>query len=612
MKKVVVSILVAAGGLLAAVSCGDDPSPTAPSPVPAPGAPPAAAGGGRAALLQPAAHGDVRGLQPGSGGDASSFNAYDFEVSWDGSMLHLALIEDEMRSMREASKPHRNRRITVGTCPVEPHHALQSCGDPIWSGTRVLAGRLELPPIPLASCAGWLVVSAAELSDDRYDGWRNAPCPNPDGGTVGSDGSGETWSEDPGTRTPDRVQRTVNEAVSAAGGLTPGGDPVSVAEVGALFEETEGTTGDDFRGASSAPTVATVVITDNPHVEITPVGAGRTTIEVVFLRSGASIEFDVDVEPVPHLWIVDPGDKRYRRGETITPFSFDVRGPRGSEAVTVEVTVTVRGLPPGLRWSEGRVSGTVTADARPGGYEVLVTATAGGRPRDHERVFTIYVARPGPPTWILLADSLTQRRRDMFSGVPSFQSPGPGPDPYGDTGFHGGSLRKRDPPIRWARWYYEEGSDPQWTIVQVYLGDCPRCKYHVGWSGPNGVGIDGCYVYGANWPGDSMTWYAYRAARGRVFTSGTKAGEGRAELLDSSAPVRFLDGAGNPIARVPAGYDDDPARLFTMRIRRYTHKDVIPLTLFQVACGMVPPPRGELWEHTVPAPPPAAVVPPGP
>ena len=226
-KKIVVSILAAAAGVLAAASCGDHLAPTAPNLVPAAGPPPpaAAAGGGspavppaRQADLRPAARADVRGLQPGqwTHGD---FNAYDFEASWDGSMLHLALIEDEMRSMREASKPHRNRLITVGTCPVEPHHKLQSCGAPIWSGTRMLAGRLELPPIPLAECAGWIIVNAAELSDDLYDGWRNAPCPDPDDETgTGSDGSGDGWPEYPEPETnpeepEERVGREVTETL---------------------------------------------------------------------------------------------------------------------------------------------------------------------------------------------------------------------------------------------------------------------------------------------------------------------------------------------------------------------------------------------------------------
>ena len=109
------------------------------------------------------------------------------------------LVEDEMRSMREASMPHRNRLITVGVCPTaEPHHALQWCGDPIWRDSMVLSGRLELPAIPLASCEGWVIVQAAELSDDKYDGWRNAPCPASDGNSMtGSDGTGAGWPEYP-------------------------------------------------------------------------------------------------------------------------------------------------------------------------------------------------------------------------------------------------------------------------------------------------------------------------------------------------------------------------------------------------------------------------------
>lgn len=141
---------------------------------------------------------DADNLRPD---DRSGFNAYDFHASYDGSRLNLVLEEDAMRRMREASKPHRNRLITVGICPVEPHHVLQACGDPIWQGSMRLAGRLELAPIPLASCEGWIVVNAAELSDDKYDGWRNAPCPASDGESMtGSDGTGAEWSDPPRPR----------------------------------------------------------------------------------------------------------------------------------------------------------------------------------------------------------------------------------------------------------------------------------------------------------------------------------------------------------------------------------------------------------------------------
>ena len=123
------------------------------------------------------------------------YNAYDFTATYDGSMLSLVLVEDEMRSMRQASKPHRNRMITVGICPSEPHHISQACGDPIWQGSMRLADSLALPSIPLAACNGWIVVNAAEMFDDRYDGWRNAPCPRPDGAPVGSDGTGDVWPD---------------------------------------------------------------------------------------------------------------------------------------------------------------------------------------------------------------------------------------------------------------------------------------------------------------------------------------------------------------------------------------------------------------------------------
>ena len=187
--------VVAFTAALVAVGCGDTDGPTAPT---APMAAQRASQSGAPAVLPArfdAPAGAGSSLAPRSIDD---FNAYDFEAAWDGSMLSLALIEDEMRSMREASKPHRHRRITVGTCPVEPHHALQACGAPIWEGTRRLADRLELPPIPLAECGGWIIVNADELSDDATDGWRNAPCPSPDGeSVVVSDGTGEEWPEYP-------------------------------------------------------------------------------------------------------------------------------------------------------------------------------------------------------------------------------------------------------------------------------------------------------------------------------------------------------------------------------------------------------------------------------
>lgn len=219
LDNVIVGAFIVGVASFVLTGCGGSDSPTAPS---APAAAADGAGGVRQHAVPPSPPGndgyapatpasfDADGLRP----DASGFNAYDFEASWDGSMLRLALIEDRMRDMREASKPHRNRMITVMHCPVEPHHALQSCGEPIWNGSRILRGRLELPPVPLASCAGWIVVYAAELSDDKYDGWRNAPCPAASDGesgesgepavTTGSDGTGTGWPTYPERERPTR------------------------------------------------------------------------------------------------------------------------------------------------------------------------------------------------------------------------------------------------------------------------------------------------------------------------------------------------------------------------------------------------------------------------
>ena len=219
-------------------------------------------------------------------------------------MLSLALVEDEMRSMREASKPHRMRRVTVEYCPVEPHHALQSCGTALWTGRVRLAGRVELDPIALPACEGWIVVHADELFDDAWDGWRNAPCPSAGAGEVGSDGSGDGWPDYPDPVQPaetgrSRVQRTVDATIAAAGGLVAGRGQLDVVNVVNLFKGTEGTTGDDYTPTSSAPAVATVAMTDNPRVRVTPLGAGTATIEVVFLRTGERVEFSVTVSAPP-------------------------------------------------------------------------------------------------------------------------------------------------------------------------------------------------------------------------------------------------------------------------------------------------------------------------
>ena len=106
-------------------------------------------------------------------------------------------------------------------------------------------------------------------------------------------------------RSSETVRTNVDAAISASGRVVPGVDPVDV-DVADLFEGTEGTEGADFSVSSSDTSVATVEITSNPRVKITPVGVGTATITVtgsgdasVQFEEGASVEFDFTVDEVP-------------------------------------------------------------------------------------------------------------------------------------------------------------------------------------------------------------------------------------------------------------------------------------------------------------------------
>ena len=94
----------------------------------------------------------------------------------------------------------------------------------------------------------------------------------------------------------------------------------------------------------------------------------------------------------PALEIIDPGDKTYAQGETITSFGIPVinvgvgKSPGGAkrafsdpDSVTVIEgqlpTVTVGGLPSGLSYTSRKVQGTVSADAAVKTYNVAINAT---------------------------------------------------------------------------------------------------------------------------------------------------------------------------------------------------------------------------------------------
>ena len=199
---VLVLVLVSFGFM--SFGCGESDSPTAPSSASSTTMAEAPSFGPSTSVRTTPASFTPDNLKPSGGArtdDEGRYNAYDFYASWDGAMLSVRLVEDNMRAMREASRPHRTRRIEVQSCPAEPgYHGQRDRGCvQIWSGSLMLSGTVNLDPIPLEACPGWLTVHAAELSDDKgnRNGYRNAPCPADDETEVGSDGSGDGWPSYP-------------------------------------------------------------------------------------------------------------------------------------------------------------------------------------------------------------------------------------------------------------------------------------------------------------------------------------------------------------------------------------------------------------------------------
>ena len=70
--------------------------------------------------------------------------------------------------------------------------------------------------------------------------------------------------------------------------------------------------------------------------------------------------------------ITDPGDKTYDQGEAITAFAIEV-----NDADNDTLTVNVTGLPSGLSYSNGQVSGTVSETAAVKDYTATITASDG-------------------------------------------------------------------------------------------------------------------------------------------------------------------------------------------------------------------------------------------
>ena len=104
---------------------------------------------------------------------------------------------------------------------------------------------------------------------------------------------------------------------------------------------------------------------------------------------------------VASLTVTAPEDKSYERGETITAFEVEVSGG--------PATVVLTGLPVGLSYANGSVSGTVSASAAVGSYKVAIAA-ADGAGDTASAEFTIYVTETE-----LAATGATPSQGNLFS-----------------------------------------------------------------------------------------------------------------------------------------------------------------------------------------------------
>ena len=89
------------------------------------------------------------------------------------------------------------------------------------------------------------------------------------------------------------------------------------------------------------------------------------------VNTAVTLTFTVTVRKNTPSAITNPGSKSYLQGETITPFAIEVTDAEDTPSVTVT------GLPDGLSYSSGTVSGTLAADATVRDYAVTITADDG-------------------------------------------------------------------------------------------------------------------------------------------------------------------------------------------------------------------------------------------
>ncbi len=139
--------------------------------------------------------------------------------------------------------------------------------------------------------------------------------------------------------------------------------------------------------------VVTVSVSDGLGADGNADAAVDATVEVTI---GVTDVDESVAEPNGPPSVTAPADKEYRQGETIASFAIAVSDPDGDA-----VEVSLSGLPGGLSYSGGKVSGTVSSDATAATYTVTITASDGVNAAVTAE-FDIEVSEPG--VLVLLAD----------------------------------------------------------------------------------------------------------------------------------------------------------------------------------------------------------------
>ena len=128
------------------------------------------------------------------------------------------------------------------------------------------------------------------------------------------------------------------------------------------------------------------------------------------VNPAVSATFTITITPNTPPVIANPSDKSYERGESITGFNITVTDAEDSP------TVTLSGLPSGLSYGSGQVSGTITSAARD--YVVTISANDG----INDAVSATFIITVTPRAWpvdnsdgdwvvLLDTDALTDREQ---------------------------------------------------------------------------------------------------------------------------------------------------------------------------------------------------------